>query len=261
MDTLNVDRVGNVVRVQLARPPVNAVNRQMMDELRECFDSISIDRTVGAVVFAAEGDRAFCGGIDLKERRAERQPQAVPVAPAAIDPGKQWRDTQHAVRHCAVPVVAAVRAPAIGAGFGIVSCSDIILAAPGATFGLTEINVGLLGGASKAIRMVGPYKARHMLFTGELASAEELYRLGAVESIIDATEVEAHALALATELGQKSPVAMRLAKESILRIEGTSVEDSYRTEQDYTERLKSYPDSREAMTAFVERRPPRWEWS
>jgi enoyl-CoA hydratase len=260
MSTLNVDQVGNVARVQLARPPVNAVNRQMMEDLRDCFDAISADRTIGAVVLVAEGDRAFCGGIDLKERTAERLPFA-PTAPKAIDPGKQWRDTQHAVRHCTVPVVAAVRAPAIGAGFGLVSCSDIILAAPGATFGLTEINVGLLGGASKAIRMVGPYKARHMLFTGRLASAEELHRLGAIESIVDAAAVEAQALALATELGQKSPVAMRLAKESILRIEGTAVEDAYRTEQDYTERLKGYPDSREAMTAFVERRPPKWVWS
>ena len=72
------------------------------------------------------------------------------------------------IRHCPVPVIAAVDGPAIGAGFGLVAVCDVIIASRRASLGLTEINVGLLGGASKALRMVGPYKARMMFFSGDL---------------------------------------------------------------------------------------------
>jgi enoyl-CoA hydratase len=178
-----------------------------------------------------------------------------------LDRGRYWRDTQHVVRHCPVPVIAAVDGAAIGAGFGLVGVCDLIVASERATFALTEINVGLLGGASKALRMVGPFKARMMFFSGEPLSAGELYRLGAVEAVVPAGEAEARAVAIGQSLASKSPLALRLAKESILRIEGSDLEDSYRTEQDYTQRLRTYDDSKEAMLAFREKREPQWSWS
>jgi enoyl-CoA hydratase len=264
METLEFEERDGVAVVRLARPPVNAVNHKMIGELTECFTDLSTRRDIGAVVLSAAGDRAFCGGIDLKERTADRQ-NAGPRADAAVrdilDSGKAWRDAQHAVRHCAVPVVAAVGGVAIGAGFGLVGSCDIIFASPAAKFGLTEINVGLLGGSSKAMRMLGPFKARTMFFTGELLSAAEFYRLGAVEEVVEDEPVEQRAIGFAAGLAAKSPIALRLAKESILRIEDMPVEDAYRTEQDYTSRLAGYADSREAMSAFLQKRQPEWSWS
>jgi enoyl-CoA hydratase len=160
-----------------------------------------------------------------------------------------------------VPVVAAVDGAAIGAGFGLVGVSDIIVASERATFGLTEINVGLLGGSSKALRMVGPYKARMMFFSGDLVPAAEFHRLGAVEMIVAPGDAERHAVALAERLAAKSPIALRLAKESIIRIESMPLEEAYRTEQDYTQRLRTYHDSGEAMRAYLEKRDPHWTWS
>jgi enoyl-CoA hydratase len=177
-----------------------------------------------------------------------------------LDYGVEWRDAQHAVRHCSVPVIAAVEGPVIGAGFGLVGVCDIIIASEAATFGLTEINIGLLGGASKALRMLGPFKTRSMFFTGRMLSAAELYRFGAVEEVVEVGEAEAHARVLAQEFAGKSPIAMRLAKESLLRIEGHELEDRYRTEQDYVTRIRTFSDSAEAMQAFIDRRPPVWTW-
>jgi enoyl-CoA hydratase len=259
-ETLQFERVGAVAIVRLARPPVNAVNRQMIAELRRCFDALAEDRDVGAVVLSAQGDRAFSAGIDLKELSAERDPSALEVR-EVLDGGVVWRDTQHAVRHCPVPVIAAVEGPAIGAGFGLVGVVDIIIASPRASFGLTEINVGLLGGSSKALRMIGPYKARMMFFMGDLVSAEEFYRLGAIEEIVGIGEAEARAVAIGHRFSEKSPIALRLAKESILRIEDLPVEDAYRLEQDYTTRLRGYRDAGEAMRAQLEKRPANWTWS
>jgi enoyl-CoA hydratase len=230
-----------------------------MSELRECFIELGEDRSVNAVVLSAEGAKAFCAGIDMNEASSAREGDL--TIADTLDRGRYWRDTQHVVRHCPVPVIAAVDGAAIGAGFGLVGVCDLIVASQRATFALTEINVGLLGGASKALRMVGPFKARMMLFSGAPLSAGELYRLGTVEAVVPAGEAEARAVEIGQSFASKSPLALRLAKESILRIEGSDLEDSYRTEQDYTQRLRTYTDSKEAMLAFKEKRDPHWSWS
>jgi enoyl-CoA hydratase len=260
METLEVEGREGFVVVRLNRPPVNAVNKLMQRELRACFDALSQDRTVAAVVLGATGDRAFCGGIDMRDA-ADPRPSDTEDVHALLDRNWEWRRAQHAIRECLVPVIAAVDGAAIGAGFGLVGVADLVIASDRATFGLTEINVGLLGGASKALRLLGPSKARRMLFFGDLLSASELYRLGAVEEVVAAGRAEARACELAAQLATKSPIGLRLAKESILRIEGDEVMQHYRTENDYTARLRTFNDSKEAIAAFNEKRPAKWTWS
>jgi enoyl-CoA hydratase len=257
LETLEVERSEGFATVRLNRPPVNAVNRTMRLELRQVFDSLSEDRTINAVVLAATGSRAFCGGVDLRE---EPPDPAILSTRALLDPGSEWRAAQHAIAHCAVPVIGAIEAPAIGAGFGLVSVCDIVLASATATFALAEIKVGVLGGASKATRMLGPYGARWMLFTGRPLTADDLYRFGGAAEVTPAGEAEQRARELATELAGYSPLALRLAKESVLRIEHDEVEWQYRTEQDYTTRLRGYEDSAEARRAYLEKRKPQWQW-
>jgi enoyl-CoA hydratase/carnithine racemase len=252
-----------VAVVRLDHPPLNTLTRPMMRELYQTFAGFADDRSVGAVVLSAEGDRAFCAGLDLNRRLAGSDGDAPdgPTPRELLDTGRLWRETQWAVRQCPVPVIAAVDGAAVGGGFGLVGVCDIIFASDRARFGLTEINVGLLGGASKALRMLGPYKARTVFFTGELIPASELHRLGALEEVTPPGQAEARAVELAQTIAKKSPIAMRLAKESILRIENMGLEDAYRTEQDYTTRLATFNDSREAMAAWVEKREPQWTWT
>lgn len=259
METLELEQGDGVAVVRLNRPPVNAVNREMMRELRSCFESLSEDRSVGAVVLAARGERAFCGGIDLKEMPTDRADDADLYQ--LVDPFWDWRAVQYSIHQCLVPVVAAVERPTIGAGFGLVGVCDLVIAGEDATFGLTEINVGVLGGASKVLRLLGPSKARRMMFLGEMLPAQELYRLGGIEEVVAAGQAESRALELARTMATKSPIALRLAKQSILRIEGDEMMRQYRTENDYTIRLRTYDDSKEAIDAYLEKRPPRWTWS
>lgn len=259
MNTLKLERHAGVAVVTLDRPPVNAVSLEMQRELRETFASFAEDRSVGAVVLAGAGDRAFCAGIDLNEVAADEAARS--SVRSLTNPGWEWRETQHVMRHCAVPVIAAVERPAIGAGFGLVGICDLIVASTTASFALTEINVGLLGGASKALHLVGSHKARMMMYTGRSQSAEEMHRLGAVEQVVDPGQAVAAALEIATEIASKSPLAIRLAKESIVRIEGDEMETRYRTEWDYTNRLRGFDDSAEAMSSYLEKRAPQWSWS
>jgi enoyl-CoA hydratase len=165
-----------------------------------------------------------------------------------------------AITDCAVPVIAAVNGPALGAGLAFAACCDMIVAAEGATFGTTEINVGLLGASAHLSLLVGRYKARELFFTGETITAEELHRLGAVRSVVPRAQLLDEAGALARTLAAKSPIALRMAKESMNRVEFLPFKDAYRTEQDYTRRLMSFDDSKEARRAFLEKRDPEWKW-
>lgn len=260
LQTLMVDvRPDGVAVVTLNRPPVNAVNRRMMLELTQVFNDLGDRRDVGSIVLTGSGTKAFSAGIDLAETGTGPDLSEAPIR-ATLDAGWEWRTTQQVVHQCSVPVVAAIEGVSIGAGFGLMGVCDVIIAAESARFALTEINVGLLGGSSKAIRMLGPYKARMMLFGGQFVPAAEFYRLGAVEEVVpDGTACD-RAIEIAALFASKSPLALRLAKESVLRIEADQMAQQYRTEQDYTARLRTFEDSAEAMQAFMEKREPVWRW-
>ena len=143
---LEVDATTHVAVVTLDRPPVNALNTVLRLAIRETFQELAARRDVNAVVLTAAGSRAFSAGVDLSERSRERQ-DADQERP--LDPGRLWRETKASVLECPVPVIAAVNGPAIGAGLGLVSSCDIIIASTRARFGVTEINVGLLGGGPR----------------------------------------------------------------------------------------------------------------
>ena len=139
-------------------------------------------------------------------------------------------------------------------------CCDIIVAAEHAPFGALEINVGLLGASAQLSLMVGRHKAREMYFLGEKVDAEELHRLGAIREVVPVEKLYATAHEVAVQLAAKSPIALRLAKEAMNRVEFLPLKEAYRTEQDYTNRLLSFSDSAEARAAYLEKRKPDWQW-
>jgi enoyl-CoA hydratase len=257
MSSITVEIQDHVAVVTLDRPPVNAVDRPTFDEIRDAFSDFNDDREVRVAVFTAVGDRAFMAGVDL---RSVNQPLADPPASRQLDPARAARDAMWAITDCAVPVIGAINGPALGAGVAFAACCDILLASDNATFGTTEINVGLLGASSHLSLLVGRYKAREMFFTGEVVPAAELYRLGAVRSVVPRDQLMPTAIELARVLAAKSPIALRLAKDSMNRVEYLPLKEAYRTEQDYTAKLRGFDDSTEAQQAFLEKRDPDWKW-
>ncbi len=239
-----------IALVTMDRPPVNAVNAQFHEEMMHVFDTLSDREDVRVAILTGAG-KVFCAGADIKAR-LERDPQ----------PGDFWqhsrraREAFHSILECRAPVIAAINGPALGAGLGIAASCDLLIASENATVGLPEINVGLLGGGRHAMRLFPHSKARRLMFTGQRLSGAELYRLGAVEECVPADKLMGAAKALAVEIASKSPVAIRLAKHAMKTIEFMSLRDGYRFEQSMTGELSKYEDSREAMRAFVEKRPP-----
>src|SRR5580692_2566448 len=198
MGDITVEVRDHIATVTLDRPPVNAITRATMAEIRDAFTALSAQRDVRVAVFTATGTKAFMAGVDLRSVDQKAPPDEVP-ARAVTDPGSVARDAMWAIVDCAVPVIAAVNGPALGAGLAFAACCDILVAAETARFGTTEINVGLLGASAHLSQLVGRYKAREMFFTGEQVPAADLYRLGAVRAVVPPDELADTARALAGE--------------------------------------------------------------
>jgi enoyl-CoA hydratase len=244
---LTVTEDGHVAEVVIDRPPVNALARQTYREIKYVFDAFRDRDDISAVILTGAGDRVFCGGRDIKDLKVERsEPPTVDVG----DPLRLAREAFLAVRRCAVPVICAVNGATVGAGVALAAVSDIVLSVDTATFALTEIDVGVLGAASFAQWMVGPSKARRMLYTAERVPAQEMYRRGGVESIHAREDLMPEARALAATIAAKSAIAIRLAKASVLRSDTLPLEEAYRAEQDYTQHLSAYAVSAEAIASF-----------
>ena len=248
MSGLRVTQQDGIAEVVIDRPPVNALSRETYREIAELFDGFRTRTDVSVVILTGAGSRVFCGGRDLKDLQAER---SEPPSPVVGDPMHLGREAYFAVRRCAVPVICAVNGATVGAGVALAAVSDIVLAADHATFALTEIDVGVLGAASFAQWMVGPGKARRMFYTGEKVSAAEMYRLGGIEDAVPAEELMPAARALARTIAAKDPVAIRLAKASVIASDSLPLEAAYRTEQHFTQHLMSHASSAATIAGFA----------
>jgi len=248
--SVDVNIENGIAEVLLNKPPVNAFDSKEWAQLAELFDRLGRDESVRVVLVAAEG-RGFCAGVDIKELAAE--------STVITKVNKGCYDTFAAIHDCPVPVIAAAHGFVLGGGIGIVGSSDVIFASEDATFGLPEIDRGALGAASHLLRMFPIQKVRRMLYSGEPISAQEAYRLGALEAVVKPEELRGVARELAAKIAEKSPKAVRLAKESLNGIELLDVKRSYRFEQGFTLELYTSPDSQEARDAFVEKRDASFE--
>ncbi|WP_260465843.1 MULTISPECIES: enoyl-CoA hydratase-related protein [Stutzerimonas] len=263
MRHVRTEIIDRIAIVTLDRAPVNALDSVAVRELTETFLALGRSNEASVVVFTAPGDKIFCAGIDLKDsvRRHARELAEGDTTVDLLDPGAVVRECFWAVLDCPLPVIAAVNGRAIGAGLVLVASCDMVIASETATFSVPEIKAGVLGGARHLQRLVGPFKTRKMFFTGEPVSAQEFYRLGAIEEVVAPDKVLETAMKLAASIAKNSPIGLRLGKESLNRVEDLSLKEGYRIEQDYTGRVTRYKDSAEARQAYMEKREPNWSWS
>lgn len=247
---LRFEQRGHVAVLTLDSPPVNALTRILNDELTEALDIVSETPGIRAVVLTGAG-KVFCAGADLKGRAGNIRHPGDMMAHA-----RRTRECFHAIRECAKPVIAAINGAALGSGLAMVASSDILVASERAVLGLPEVDVGLLGGCSHAMRLFSHSRLRRMALTGYRVGAEELYRLGIVEACTAAEELLPTAMELAASVAAKSPVSTRMGKHTLNVIEDMSLRDGYRYEQDMTAAIGLTDDAKEAQLAFREKRAP-----
>jgi len=250
LQTVRLGVADYIATVEMNRPPVNAQNARMRDELTWVFDSISDRDDVRVAILTGTGNM-FSAGADIKER-----PSVAQAPGDYLRHNRVTRECFFSIKECAKPVIAAVNGPAMGAGYALMVYCDIMLASDNAFVSMPEIDVGLSGGARMLLELFPKSKARRMFFTGHRVSAQELYRLGVIEACVPRERLMEEAMKIAHEIAAKSPLAIRYAKDDINTIEEMSMRDAYRYEQNITIALSRTEDAREAQRAFIEKRPP-----
>jgi enoyl-CoA hydratase len=242
------DRVAEIV---IDFPPVNALPIRAWHELASILRHRGADLRVNAVVLAAEG-RGFCAGPDVGEMTAGGRDALIAINRACAD-------AFAAVFECEVPVIAAVQGFCVGGGVGLVGNADIVVASEDAYFGLPEVDRGALGAATHLARLVPLHRMRHMLFTAEHATAQELHRYGSVLEVVPRERLRETAHRVARKIAEKHPTVIRRAKESVNGIEVVDPRRSYRFEQGFTFELNLTDIPDEARRAYLEKRRPRYQ--
>lgn len=238
-----------VALVTMDRKPVNALNREMRRQLVATFDAIADRDDIRCAVLTGTGT-VFCAGADLKDRPNSE------VAGDFLDHNRITRETGNAIRECSKPVIAAINGTALGAGLGLAAACDILYASENATVGMPEINVGLAGGASMLKTLFGRSTLRRMFFTGQRLTAQELLKRNVIEDVVSEKDLLPVAMALATEIASKAPLATIYAKRAANMVDVMPQRDAYRFEQEFTVALSRTEDAKEARMAFLEKRAP-----
>jgi enoyl-CoA hydratase len=239
----------HIAVVTMDAPPVNAQSREFVEELISVFDELNETPTVRVIVLTGAG-KVFSAGADIKTRGK--------VGAVPGDTYRHLRRTREigfSIMESNKPVIAAVNGPALGAGMGLAVCSDIILASDNAVFGLPEIDIGLMGGVRHTMRLFPHSLTRRMVLSGYRVPAEELYRRGIIEACVPREQLMDEAMKMARTIASKSPMALKLAKRAINTVETMGLKDGYRFEQNLTVEMTQHEDSKEAMAAFLEKRP------
>ncbi len=244
---------GFVATVQLNRPKVlNALNIELMTELVDCLEALDLDVGVRAIVLTGS-ERAFAAGADIKEMA-----DATAVEMLTRDQFARW----DRIRKIKKPIIAAVSGFALGGGCELMMHCDIIIASETARIGQPEILIGVMpgaGGTQRLTRAVGKGLAMEMILTGRQITADEALRAGLVNKVVPQEFYLEEAQKLAREIADKPPVAVRLAKEAILKSFDTTIEMGLEYERKNFYLLFATEDMREGMSAFIEKRKAEWK--
>lgn len=253
--TLQLAAEGELATITLNRPDKrNAISPDMVDELLRALDEAE-HCAARAVILTGAGS-AFCAGMDLEALRSlATQTQEQHVADAERM-GKMF----YRVYSFPKPLIAAVNGPAIAGGTGLATLADFTLAVPEAKFGYTEVRIGFLPAVVSVflLRQVGEKIARELLLTGKIFDAAEAHRLGLVTEIVAAEKLMNAARELGRSLAALSPTSLALTKKLLLRWNEAGIQRDLAIATRESAEIRRTADFREGLSAFLEKRTPKW---
>ena len=244
-----------IARLTLNRPAArNALSVALMDALQSALDAVARDDTVKAVVIAANGP-GFCAGHDLREMRANPGRQHYEAV------FKQCTRLMTSIVHLSKPVIARVHGVATAAGCQLVASCDLAIAAADARFATPGVNIGLFCSTPMvALSRAVPRKAAmEMLLTGELIDADKAQRLGLVNRVVPADQLDDAVNALAHTIATKSPLVLKIGKEAFYRQAELGLDAAYAYTSEVMVTNMLARDAEEGIDAFLQKRPAKWE--
>jgi enoyl-CoA hydratase len=248
-----LEKDDSIAVVTLNRPQqLNALSYGLVKDLCLAMESLDQDENVRAIVLTG-GEKVFAAGADIKEM-ADAGPFDEPVRGRL-----SYRDR---INKISKPVIAAVSGYALGGGCELAMSCDIIVASENARFGQPEVNIGIIpgsGGTQRLTHIVGKHRAMEMILTGEPISAEEAHRLGLLTRVVPVEVLLEEAKGIAKKIAAKPPLAVRHAKEAVLKAANTGLDDGLDFERKSFYTLFASEDRKEGMRAFLEKRKPEFK--
>jgi enoyl-CoA hydratase/carnithine racemase len=246
----------HIAVLTIDHPPANALDVATLTELNDAVDQVAADDSIKAAIITGAGQFAFCAGADINVISTIKGPddarQMVLTGQAILNKIENMRK----------PFIAAINAVCLGGGLELAMACHIRVASDRARLGNTEINLGIIpgfGGTQRLPRIIGKGKAMELLLTGDMIPAQEAYRVGLVNRVVPEGEVVKAARDLAKRIVAKSKVAIELIMESVDEGLKTSLEKGLLIEADNFARVMASEDAKEGVSAFLQKRQPRFQ--
>jgi len=254
-ETLLLERRDRVAFITINRPDKrNALNIKMREEGATLLDELRQDDSIGVVVFTGAGDKAFIAGADIAEFAGRSAMMQRDVMTA--------RSLFTAIDSFPKPVIAMINGYCLGGGCELALACDLRIASENASFGQPEINLGIIpggGGTQRLPRLIGEGKAMELILTGEIIDAQTAFAIGLVNHVVPADQLAAKTMEIAQRIAEKSPIALRLAKEAVKLAARSSLDEGLRREVDLFALCFSTEDKDEGVKAFLEKRKPAFK--
>jgi len=254
-ETIELSHKDGIATVTLNRPDKrNAISFDVIDDLRSALDEV--EKSSAHVLIITGAGKAFCSGMDLENLKAllGRSPE-------------QNRHDSETMAHLfrwlyefPKPTIAAVNGAAIAGGTGIATLCDFTLAVPEAKFGYTEVRIGFVPAivSTFLLRQVGEKRARDLLLTGRIFTAEEAHQIGLVNEIVAPEKLMGRANELAAQLMENSPTSLRYTKRLLSDHARADLDSQIRAAVEENAGIRATDDFREGIGSFLEKRKPRW---
>lgn len=242
--------------ITIDNPPVNVLSPKVFEELRNAIDQIAGDSSIRGAIITAAGTNAFCAGADVKafaSMGAEKVPEMI----------KLGHSTFNKIEQLDRPVIAAINGLALGGGCELALACDMRVSSDRARFSQPEVTLGLIpgwGGTQRLSRLVGIAKAKEMIFTGQMITAQEAYRIGLVNKVVpDGEELRASMDILRVIIAKASSLAVKVAKRVINQGMQKSLPEGLEIEIKGVEEIAVSEDLKEGIQAFIQKRPAKFQ--
>lgn len=254
--TLITEKKNHTLVIMLNRPTVlNALSRQMLEELYEVITQMNEDEEVKGAVLIGVGDKAFAAGADIAEFMQMDET-------SAVEASRFGQKVFFAIENSSKPIIAAVNGFALGGGCELAMACHMRIASENARFGQPEVKLGLLagyGGTQRLAQLIGRGRATELLITGDMIAAEEAYRLGLVNYVTTRGELAEKCLEILRKAYLQSPLAIRYTLQAINagynNRNGYENANGYEVEAQYFGKALMSDDAKEGVAAFLEKRP------
>ena len=254
-ETLNLEVEGAIATLTLNRPEKrNAISHAMIAEILQALDEV--EKAPARVLILTGAANAFCAGMDLQSLKDFRSQSDAEIVADAMGIATLFRRLYSFPK----PTIAAVNGPAIAGGCGLATVCDFTLAVSEAKFGYTEVRVGFIPAivSSYVVRQVGEKRARDLLLSGRIFSAEEARAMGIVNELLEHDKLLPRARELAHSLAEMSPVALAHTKRLLLNFSEDDLNRETEMAVDASASVRKTADFQEGLAAFLEKRKPQW---